>query len=235
MAESATQYALPVREHTADVRTRFLRQVYGHLGGAVAAFVLIETFLFTSGLAYAIADVVFGTSWLLILGGFVLVSWLSSSVAHRATSRPAQYAAYAALIVAESLLFAPLLVIASLSAPEGSNIIAQAGMLTVLGFAGLTLIAMTSGRDFSVFGSFLKWGGIVALVAIVAAVLFGFELGTWFSVAMIAYAGGAILFETSRVLHSYPPDREIAASMQLFASLALLFWYVLRLLSALNR
>ena len=238
MAESAMQYAVPVREHSVDVRTRFLRQVYGHLGGAVAAFVLIEMFLFTSGLAHAIAAFVFGTSWLLILGGFVLVSWLSSSVAHRATSRPAQYAAYAALIVAESLLFAPLLVIASQtaqSAGAGTNVIAQAGMLTVLGFAGLTLIAMTSGRDFSVLGSFLKWGGIVALVAIVAAVLFGFELGTWFSVAMIAYAGGAILFETSRVLHSDPPARAIAASMQLFASLALLFWYVLRLLSALNR
>ena len=228
MAESAMHYALPVREHSADVRVRFLRRVYGHLGGAVAAFVLLEMFLFSTGLAYAIAEFVFGTSWLLILGGFILISWLSSSVAHRATSPPAQYAAYTALIVAEALLFAPLLVIASLNAP---GVIAQAGMLSVAGFAGLTLVAMTSGRDFSVLGAFLKWGGIVALIAIVAAVLFGFELGTWFSVAMIAYAGGAILYDTSKVLHSYPPDREVAASMQLFASLALLFWYVLRLLS----
>jgi len=228
MAESAMHYALPVREHSADVRVRFLRRVYGHLGGAVAAFVLLEMFLFSTGLAYAIAEFVFGTSWLLILGGFILISWLSSSVAHRATSPPAQYAAYTALIVAEALLFAPLLVIASLNAP---GVIARAGMLSVAGFAGLTLVAMTSGRDFSVLGAFLKWGGIVALIAIVAAVLFGFELGTWFSVAMIAYAGGAILYDTSKVLHSYPPDREVAASMQLFASLALLFWYVLRLLS----
>lgn len=229
MAESAMHYALPVREHSADVRVRFLRRVYGHLGGAIAAFVLLEVFLFSTGLAYAIAEFVFGTSWLLILGGFILISWLSSSVAHRATSPPAQYAAYTALIVAESLLFAPLLVIASVNGPPG--VIAQAGMLSVIGFAGLTLVAMTSGRDFSVLGALLKWGGIVALIAIVAAVLFGFQLGTWFSVAMIAYAGGAILYDTSRVLHSYPPDREVAASMQLFASLALLFWYVLRLLS----
>ena len=104
-------------------------------------------------------------------------------------------------------------------------------MLTAVGFAGLTLIALTAGRDFSVLGAFLKWAGIVALLLIVGAVIFGFALGTWFSVAMIAYAGGAILFETSRVLLSYPADRHVAASMQLFASLALLFWYVLRLLS----
>jgi FtsH-binding integral membrane protein len=170
---------------------------------------------------------VFGTSWLLILGGFVLISWLSSSVAHRASTPAAQYGAYAALIVAEALLFAPMLFIASLQAP---GVISQAAMLSVVGFAGLTLVALSSGRDFSTLGALLKWGGIVALVAIVAAVLFGFELGTWFSVAMIGYAGGAILFDTAKILRAYPEDRYVAASMQLFASLALLFWYVLRLL-----
>jgi FtsH-binding integral membrane protein len=228
MAESALPYAMPVGALSDDVRVHFLRRVYGHLGAAVLAFVVLEYFLFTTGLAMAITQFVLGTSWLLILGGFVLISWLSSSVAHRAATPAAQYGAYAALIVAEALIFAPMLMIASLQAP---GVIAQAGVLSVVGFAGLTLIALTSGRDFSVLGALLKWGGIVALVAIVAAVLFGMELGTWFSVAMIAYAGGAILYDTSKILRSYPADREVAASMQLFASLALLFWYVLRLLT----
>lgn len=228
MAEAALSYTMPVGTQSIEVRQRFLRRVYAHLGGAVAAFVLLEFALFSTGLAEAITNVVLGTSWLLILGGFVLVSWLSSTVAHRATTPAAQYGAYAALIVAEALIFAPMLFIASLQAP---GVISQAAMLSVVAFAGLTLVALTSGRDFSVFGALLKWGGIVALVLIVAAVLFGLELGTWFSVAMIAYAGGAILYDTSKILRSYPPDREVAASMQLFASLALLFWYVLRLLS----
>ncbi len=227
MTESALPLTMPVGTQSVDVRLRFLRRVYGHLGGAVAAFVLLELALFSSGLAYAIAAFVFGTSWLLILGGFVLVSWLSSTVAHRASTPAAQYGAFSALIVVEALLFAPMLVIASLQAP---GVISQAAMLSVVAFAGLTVVALTSGRDFSVLGALLKWGGVVALVLIVAAVLFGLQLGTWFSVAMIAYAGGAILYDTSKVLRSYPADREVAASMQLFASLALLFWYVLRLL-----
>jgi FtsH-binding integral membrane protein len=231
MAESAVPYVAPVLEHTADVRVQFMRRVYAHLMGAIAAFVLIELFLFSSGLAYAIADFVFGTStsWLLILGGFVLISWLSSSVAHRATSPAAQYTAYTALIVAESLIFAPLLVFAAVEGPPG--VIANAAMLSIVGFAGLSVIALTSSRDFSALGAILKWIGVVALLAIVGAVVFGFELGTWFSVAMIAFAGGLILYDTSKVLRSYPPDRAVAASMELFASLALLFWYVLRLLS----
>ena len=63
------------------------------------------------------------------------------------------------------------------------------------------------------------------------AVVFGASLGTWFSVAMIAFAGAAILYDTQKILRHYPADREVAAAMSLFASLALLFWYVLRLLS----
>jgi FtsH-binding integral membrane protein len=47
------------------------------------------------------------------------------------------------------------------------------------------------------------------------------------SLGMIALAGGAILYDTSNVLHHYPEDRYVAAALELFASVALLFWYVL--------
>jgi len=70
------------------------------------------------------------------------------------------------------------------------------------------------------------------MLAIVGAILFGFELGTWFSVAMIGFAGAAILYDTSNVLHHFPEDRYVGAALQLFASVALMFWYVLRLFMA---
>jgi FtsH-binding integral membrane protein len=85
-------------------------------------------------------------------------------------------------------------------------------------------------KDFSFLGGLLRWGFIVALILIVASVLFGFHLGTFFSVAMIALAGGAILYDTSNVLHHYPEDRHVAAALELFASVALMFWYVLQLI-----
>ena len=83
-----------------------MRRVYAHLMGAVAGFVLIEFFLFSTGIAYSITEFIFNGpsySWLLILGGFAVVSWLASSVAHRATTPAAQYSAYTALIVTEAL------------------------------------------------------------------------------------------------------------------------------------
>ena len=75
----------------------------------------------------------------------------------------------------------------------------------------------------------LKWGGLVAIGAIVAGTIFGFQLGTWFSVGMAAFAGAAVLYDTSKILKSYPEDRYVAASLQLFASVALMFWYILRI------
>ena len=100
--------------------------------------------------------------------------------------------------------------------------------------AGLTAVALITRKDFSFLRGILVWGGILAIVAIVAAVLFGFELGTWFSVAMIGFAGAAVLYDTSNILHHYPEDRYVAASLQLFASIALMFWYVLRLFMSRN-
>jgi len=68
-----------------------------------------------------------------------------------------------------------------------------------------------------------------ALATIVASMFFGFSLGVWFSGAMIIVAGGYILYDTSRVMLHYRTDQYVAAALALFASVALLFWYVLRI------
>ena len=77
-------------------------------------------------------------------------------------------------------------------------------------------------------------GFVAALVLIVAAVLFGLELGVWFSVAMIALAGASILYQTQTIIRRYPVEAHVGASVQLFASVMLLFWYVLRLVGQLR-
>jgi FtsH-binding integral membrane protein len=165
-------------------------------------------------------------SWLLVLGGFVIVSWLASRVAHTAVSKPAQYAALSGFVVAESIIFVPLLFLANQVAPGA---ITSAAVVTFFAFAGLTLVVFLTRKDFSFLRGILCWGGIVALVLIVAGAIFGFNLGTYFCVAMVALAGGSILYDTSNVLHHYPEDRYVGAALELFASVALLLWYVLRL------
>jgi len=227
--EAGLQRPIPVFGLDAEARATFITRTYLHLFGAIVAFTLLEAFFFVTGLAYVMAAAMLGTSWLLVLGGFVLVSWVATRVAHHTESLAAQYAALGAYVLAEAILFTPLLVIAQLRVP-GS--ITAAALVTLIGFTGLTAVAFTTRKDFSFLGSLLRWGGMLAMVLIVSGVIFGFQLGTFFMVAMVAFAGAAILYDTSNVLHHFPEDRYVGASLELFASVALLFWYVLRLLSS---
>ena len=216
----------PVIELDENSRGRFIARAYNHLFGAITAFILLEVFLFKSGMAESIASVLLSGPWLLVLGGFVVVSWVARSVAHKSTSKAAHYAALAGYVVAEAIIFVPLLYVADRYAPGA---IASAAAVTFVGFVGLSLVAFITRKDFTFLRGILCWGGIVALVLIVAGVIFGFQLGTFFSVAMVALAGAAILYDTSNILHHYPEDRYVAAALELFASVALMFWYVLRL------
>jgi FtsH-binding integral membrane protein len=209
-------------------RSAFISRTYQHLLVAILGFAAVETFFFQTGLAYPMAQAMLGVSWLLVIGGLMVVGWLFSGIAARSESKAAQYGALVGYVVAEAVFFVPLLVIAEISAPGA---ISSAAVATLVGFAGLTLVAMYSGKDFTFLGGALRWMGVSALVLIVCGVLFGFELGTFFSVAMVVFAGLAILYETSKVLNTYAEDRYVAASLALFASVALLFWYVLRIFS----
>jgi Integral membrane protein, interacts with FtsH len=217
---------IPVIELDENTRSRFITRTYAHLLAAIAAFTGLEIFYFTSGLAAPMAKAMLSTSWLLVLGGFMVISWLARSVAHSAASKPMQYAALAAYVVGQSIIFVPLLFVANYYAP---GTIASAAIVTAFAFTGLTMVAFITRKDFSFLRGILFWAGIVALVLIIAGAIFGFQLGTFFSVAMVGVAGAAILYDTSNVLHHYPEDRYVAASLELFASVALMLWYVLRL------
>jgi uncharacterized protein len=209
-----------------DARARFVSRVYAHVFAAIIAFTAVEVVLFTTGLAPLIARAMLGTSWLIVLGAFTLVGWLASRAAHQAVSLPAQYAALAGFVGAQAIVFVPLLYVAQSYAP---GVIQSAAAVTIMGFAGLTAIAFMTRKDFSFLGGMLRWAGVLALVLIASSLLFGFELGTFFSVAMVGLAGASILYDTSNVLHHYPEDRYVGASLELFSSVALMFWYVLRL------
>jgi len=217
---------MPVEALPLEARATFITRTYVHLFGAILGFTALEALLFSSGLAVPIARTMLSGSWLWVLGGFVLVSWIATRAAHAAESPLAQYAALAGFVVAEAVVFVPLLLVAQVMAPGA---IQSAALVTLIGFTALTMLVYTTRKDFSFLGVVLRWGGIVALLLIVAGAIFGFQLGTFFSVGMVALAGGSILYDTSKVLHHYPEDRYVGAALELFASVALLFWYVLRL------
>jgi uncharacterized protein len=224
---SSGQLSLP----GTDSRAAFITRTYTHVVGAILGFVLVELALFESGLAESVARWMFSFNWLLILGAFMLTGWLASHTARTSQSRGMQYLALTAYVVAEAFIFVPLLYIADMKAPGAID---SATLITLLGAGGLMLVAHRTRRDFSFLRAILMWGGVVALLAVIGGAVFGFALGTWFSVAMIGFAGAAVLYDTSNIIHHYPEDRYVSAAMELFASIALMFWYVLRLTSNRN-
>jgi hypothetical protein len=193
-------YLAPVSDASVEDRSDFIWKCYAHVVGAILAFAAIEVYFFQSGIAERIAMPMLN-NWWVVLGVFILAGWGATHVAHRVESKNAQYAAFAAFIVLESLIFAPMLFIASVRAP---GIIDSAAGVTVLGCVGLIATVMITRKDFS----FLR--------------------------GMIGFAGAAVLYDTSNILHHYPQDKYVAASMQLFASIAMMFWYILRLFMSRN-
>ena len=218
-------YQAPVAELAVEDRSNFIWKCYAHVVGAVLAFAAVSAYLYTSGISEVIAAPMLG-NWFLVLGAFILVGWGASHTAHRVQSTAAQYAALALFVVAEAIIFAPLLLLAELKAP---GTIDSAAGVTILGAVGLIATAMITRKDFSFLRGLLVWGFFIAIAVIIGGALFGFALGTWFSVAMIGFAGAAVLYDTSNILHHYPQDKYVAASLELFASIALMFWYVLQL------
>ena len=224
--QQVLRHGNPVSMASPETRSDFIWRTYSHVAIAILAFTGIEVYLFQSGMAQTIAQTMLGFNWLLIIGAFMVVGWGATHVAHTVDSQAFQYAALAAYVSAQAIIFVPMLYIASVTAP---GVIESAAGVTLIGVAALTAVVFITKKDFSFLRGILMWVGVLALVGIVSSLLFGFALGTWFSVAMIGFAGAAVLYDTSNVLHHYSQDRHVAAALQLFASIAMMFWYVLRL------
>jgi FtsH-binding integral membrane protein len=219
------RFGYAVAETSVERRARFIVRTYNHLFLAILAFTAIEVALYYSGLMLPLAIAV-SRAWLLALGAFVLVGNLASGMAARSRSLSTQYLALGLFVSVEAMIFAPLLFIA---ATQYSGVIESAATVTLVGFGALTAIAFVSRKDFSFLRGILFWGAAMAFVLIVASLIFGFQLGVFFMVGVVALSGGFILYHTSNVLHHYPEDRYVSAALALFSSVATTFYYVIML------
>lgn len=217
-----------------DERMAFLRKAYLHLAGAVGVFILLSTLIYQMGIGQKMIEAMGeGKGFVLLLfGGFVALSWLSTALTRSEASPVVQYLGLGLYVVLEAVIFAPLLFIAAKTDPTA---LSSAAIVSTLTFGGLTAYVMTTRKDFSFLGPILLGAILLAFGAIVCGLLFGFNLGIWFSVAMIAVAIGATLYTTSKVLLIYRTDQHIAAGTELFAALAMLFYYILRLFLQMRR
>lgn len=212
-----------------ELKAGFIRRTYAHVAGAIALFALLEAKLISMGWGEKAMMLLAQSkwSWLIVLAAFMGVGMLADRWARSGASREIQYAGLGLYIVAEAIIFLPLIYMATKFAP---GVLENAAVITGAFVAGLTLVVFTTRKDFSFMAPALAIGGVVALGVIVASIVFGFELGTIFSGVMILFAAGCVLYTTSNILHVYREDQHVAASLALFSSIALMFWYVVQFL-----
>jgi len=215
--------------HSSDVeKAEFYKKTYLHVAFAILAFIGVETVLLNVvppeliGLMFAQKY-----TWLLVIGVFWLASFLATKWS-LSQSKSTQYFGLAFYVLLEAVIFLPLIYMAVASA--GTAVILQAATLTIAMFAGISAVAFTSKRDFSFLRNIIVIGGFIALGLIVGGAIFGFNLGLWFSVGMVILASATILYQTSKLKDGYTTNQYVGASLQLFASIMLLFWYILRIL-----
>lgn len=233
MNEYTTSFGNSAAEALPAERAKFIRKTYMLLAVAILAFVVVESALWVSGAAYAILSVLtLGGSmgWLVVLAGFMGISYLANRWAMSDTSPAVQYAGLGIFVLAEAVIFVPMIFIAATY--SDASVIPKAGIVTLGLFLGITATVFITRADFSFLAPILAIGGFAALGFIVASAIFGFSLGSVFAFAMVAFAGTAILYNTSQVLHQYNPNQHVAASLTLFAGIALLFWYILSIFSS---
>lgn len=215
-----------------DQRVAFIRRVYAHVGGATLLLAgLIGGIINTPELAEPLARFAFAQWWVVLIGYMV-----ASSVAHRMAASHAspgmQYLGLGLFVLAEAVIFTPVLYLLHALVPGGDDVILQAGLLTAVIFGGLTAVVLVTKADFSFLRNFLWTALLAALGLMLVAALTSFSLGTWFVAAMVLLMAGFILYETSNVLHHYSTTEHVAAALAVFSSLTTLFWYVLQLVSA---
>ncbi|WP_405207978.1 Bax inhibitor-1 family protein [Aquimarina sp. LLG6339-5] len=230
--EEFQQVAPVVSSLTDEKRVAFYKKTYTHLAMAVLLFVIVEWVFFQIeplvNFAFSMTQ---GWRWMIMLGGFMLVTNYAEKMAHKNHDINQQYLGLLLYVIAQAFIFIPLIGIAMMISENTvtgeTNILYQAVILTLSLFTGLSAVVLITKKDFSFLRSILTMGFFIALGLIVAGLIFGFDLGLWFSGGMIVLASGSILYQTSNMVHKYSEDQYVGASLGLFASLMLLFWYIL--------
>jgi len=231
-------YAAPaaVSSQPVESRAAFIRKSYYHLAGAIGVFtLLLYAFCYTAiatGNVETILRLGSGWGWAVVLGLHMVVSMVADKWARSDTSKATQYMGLGLYTLAQAAIFTflVLFVFIQLGTNATFELLRNAAIITCALFAGISFIALTTKKDFSFLSGILKIVSFVAIGLIIVSMLGGLNLGIWFSVIMVIFAGGSILNTTSNMIHHYRTDQYVSASLLLFSGFALLLWYLIQIL-----
>ena len=213
-------------------RMGFIKKTYAHLTVQIAAVgALTYAFMQNDALIEKFTGILFrgGMRGLLIyFACFFGVSLLTRKMMEGGKPLSIQYLAAAIWVGFLSVLISPLCWYAATQ--FGMGIIAEAFILTLCVFGGLTVYALTTKKDFSYLGGAIA---IASWSLIGVALLLGFMGGSggiWYSILWVVLLGAWILYDTSKILHHRSTDQYVAASVDLLLDFVYMFVHLLMIL-----
>jgi len=228
-------------------RTAFLKRVYGLftasvLFSAIGAFVALyaglsasQVFVDAGGTRMAVPPLVAFFAQHYFIGLIVMLGAVFGASAVRHV-KGLNMAALFGMATVLGIVIAPSLFVATLKAGIGGTLssapIRDAFLLSVGGFGGLTLYALTTRKDFSFMRGALTMGLFVVLGAallnlFVGSAVFGLAIS---SVVVILF-GAYVLYDTSRLLHAGEDDA-VGAAISLYVDFLNIFLALLNIFSS---
>jgi uncharacterized protein len=204
----------------------FLKKVYiNFIYGLMAFIAFAALFAYLQVPKFLLG--LLNSGWIAVIGLiiFLIATYWLFNVLQTSSNRLLQYVGLFGYAMVESLIFSPLLYIASTV-----GILIPVIVITVITFGILTAIVFMSGINFSFLKNFLILGSIVSLIFLIVSAIVGFNLTILFTTFMLILSAGWILYDTSNIANEYTDGQEVAAAGQLLASVLLLFWYIIRFL-----
>lgn len=211
-----------------EARAGFIRRTYGHVAASLVLLAVIEWQLLGLGFGPIALKFLGGgmMNMLLYMGLFIGASYIANNWAHSNKSREMQYAGLGLFVLAEAVILLPAMYMAQTVAP---NAILDAAVTTAALVTGLTYVCFTTRKDFSFLGPIVAIGAFIAIGLIIAGVIFGFDLGIGFSFVIVGLAAASVLYNTSNIMREYGEHQHVAAALALFASIALMFRFLLHI------
>jgi FtsH-binding integral membrane protein len=255
-AQAARSRVIPGAVATVGVsdRVTFLRKTYAHLGGALIAFAALTWAMMTYATEFSLRFTAWswsGWNFLFVFLLFIGAGVLAQRLAMHETSRGLQYLGLGIEVAAFSFMLQPLLwivmqkfggavvigkggVIYPHLSATAASVIGQSVVITLAIFIGLTATVFVTRKDFTFLRGILSVSMFAVIGVIIASLIFGFSLGALFSGFIILLMAGYILHQTSLVMSYFPPTAHVAAALMLFATVAVLFMHVLRVMAILR-
>ena len=203
----------------------FLKATYQLFAGSLLAA--------TAGayIGLGIVSILMGpVKWILFAVELALIFFVIPRVKH---TPGVNLAVLFAFTFISGLTIAPLL--ASLFAmPSGASIVGQAFLMTSVAFAGISMFAMTTKRDFSSMGKMLF---IALIIMIVAAISNIFIQSSLFQLAIASIGAllfsAFILYDTQQIIRG-AYDSPVEAALSLYLDFFNLFVSLLQILGIMN-